>query len=220
MLRCQRRADMESNSLIGNGEWKALISEQYGDLYSVVASAGLRYFETTYAFTTTGAAFIAEPIDMLATVGVDYIANASGQRDSLSELMTTERQYLAGLTGTAQAYSLVDDRLMLYPVPPAGQQYEWLYIAQSPDLTTLADIDCVDLVTPDGEAFLMWGVTVKALAKSESDVQLALAERESARVRLCDWATLRAFNSARRRVIADEPYGPDSGGYLPGDYRR
>lgn len=219
--RCQRRADLENDGHISAAEWLALISEQYGELYALVAETGLRYFEYTSTLTTTGAAYVSEPSDHLATVRIDYLVNGTttGERRALDELMAQEQPRWSGRTASneARAFALVDDRIYLYPTPPSGQSYEILYIPQPPDLSTFASDDCVDVVTPDGEAFLIWGVAVKALAKSESNVQLAIAEREAARERLVAWATMRAFNQPRRR-ISGEFDGPLSG-YDPADWR-
>lgn len=213
VTRCKRRCDKENDLSISDAEWKALISEQYGDLWSTVAETGLRYFETKTTITTDGSTSYAEPTDHYATVGVDFMINTTtGLRRELDEAMAQERVKWSGLTGEARAYSLVDDRLYLYPVPPSGQTYEWLYMQQPTDLANYGDSDVVDVVTPDGEAFLIWGVAVKAHAKGESDPMLAIQEREQARVRLAEWAALRAFTQPRRRVVKwnDEDRGPYS----------
>lgn len=199
--RCQQRCDMETSGLITTAEWKSLVSEQYGDLYSVVADSGYRYFEYLATLTTTGAAYVAEPTDHLATIAVLYVVDASGHRRRLRALSPQERPRWGGRTGTAWFYEFVDDRIYLYPVPPSGQSYELLYIPQPPDLTSYADSDIVDVVAPDGESFLIWGVAVKALAKQGSDVQLAMAEREQARTRLTEWAALREFSEPRRPFL-------------------
>lgn len=220
VTRCQRRADLEGDDHIDSDEWKALISEQYGDLFSVVADSGLRYWEYAEQLTTTGASYVDEPDDHFATVRVDYLADGTttGRRRTLDELMPQEESAWAGhSSGEARAFALVDDRIYLFPTPPAGQVYEIVYIPQPPDLATYADDDIVDVVTPDGEAFLVWGVAVKALNKSESDVRLAIAEREAARERLLEWAAQRAFTQPRRLVAGDFD-GPNSG-YDPSDWR-
>lgn len=203
VTRCQQRCDLEGSGHIANSEWKALISEQYGDLYSVVAETGLRYFESTNTITTTGATSYTAPTDHLGTVLVSRVLDSAGRRRDLVEIQAQERAGWIGISGEAFAYELVGTALILHPTPPSGQTYEILYIPQSPDLSATLDGTNVDLVTPDGEAFLIWGVAVKALAKSESDVQLAIAEREAARARLAEWATLRAFNQPRRRMVVD-----------------
>jgi hypothetical protein len=219
--RCQQRADLENDGHIASAEWKALISEQYGELFNAVSETGLRYFETTATLTTTGATYVAEPEDHFSTLRLDYLVDGTvtGQRRTLDELMSQEQAVWSGHSGSseARAYALVDDRIYLYPTPPSGQLYEILYIPQSPDLSAYADDDVIDVVSPDGEAFLIWGVTVKALAKSESDVRLAIAEREAARERLTAWATMRAF-SQPRRLISGSFDGPLSG-YDPADWR-
>jgi hypothetical protein len=219
--RCQRRADLEGDGHIAPAEWTALISEQYGDLFNVVSESGLRYFEFTATLTTTGAAYVTEPEDHFATLRIDYLVDGTttGQRRTLDELMPQEEAAWSGHGGTAEAraYALVDDRIYLYPTPPTGQLYEILYIPQSPELGLYADDDIVDVVSPDGEAFLIWGVTVKALAKSESDVRLAMSERDAARERLISWATMRALSQPRRRFAGDFD-GPASG-YDAADWR-
>ena len=126
--------------------------------------------------------------------------------------MPFERALWSGKTGSeATRYTMIDDRINLYPTPPAGQVYEMLYIGQPPFLSAFADEDLIDVVVPDGEAFLIWGVCVKALAKSESSVQLAIAEREAARKRLETWSVNRALTQPRRRFTADQ----DDYGFVP-----
>lgn len=197
--RCQRRADKENDDHISESEWKALISEQYGDLFSVVAGTGMRYFESTSTITADGSASYDEPEDVLSVTAVRYVVNTSTneQRD-LQEIMAQETSDWSGLTGEAQVWAHVDDQIHLFPKPSSGS-YIVSYIPQAPDLSEYGDADVVDVVTPDGEAFLIWGVAVKALAKSQHDVSVAMAEREAARVRLTEWAVLKAFNSPRRR---------------------
>ncbi len=85
------------------------------------------------------------------------------------------------------------------------------------NLAAFDDDDIVDVVTPDGEAFLIYGVAVKAHAILESDAQLAMMERDKARERFVDWAIMRSFNSSRHSVI--EPYDEDNGFYDPADWR-
>lgn len=217
ITRCQQRCDLENSSLISTAEWRSLISEQFGDLYSVVAESGLRYFEYETSLTTTGAAYISEPADHLGTVGLDYVYDTTNDlRRELTEIMAQEQARWSGQTGSEPvAYAFVDDRIYLFPTPATGLTLKLRYIPQPPDLTTFASDTCVDVVTPDGEAFLTWGVMVKALAKSEADVSLALSEREAARVRLAEWATLREFNKPRRRQIGGGPF--DSYGDEPYD---
>jgi hypothetical protein len=64
-------------------------------------------------------------------------------------------------------WELVDDTIHLYPTPPSNQLYELRYVPQPPDLSTFADSDVIDVVTPDGDAFLVWGTVVMALSEVE-----------------------------------------------------
>ena len=198
-LRCQRRADKESDPSIGTAEWNALISEQYGDLSSEVEKTGMRYFESKLAIVATGAASYAAPSDHLSTLGV-YRVDASGGLVELEEIMVQERTRWAGRTGDASCYDLVGATLTLYPRPSSGS-YEMVYMPQAPDLSLAPDSTLIDVVTADGEAFLIWGVAVKAKAKSEAGVGLEIKEREEARARLVSWATNRAFTQPRRPIV-------------------
>lgn len=211
--RCQRRADLEGDQHVSTAEWNALISEKYGELYGLVCETGLRYFETTQTITATGADSYTEPTDHLATIGLDLV-DADGTRRGLSELMISERNDYAGSTGEALYFTFVDDQLFLYPNPSSGT-YELTYVPQSPDLSSYADADLVDLVTPDGEAMLIWGVAALARSKSESDVRLHLDREAAAAERLRFWAANRSLTEARHRTpwIADDPYA------VAGDYR-
>ena len=217
VLRAQQRCDMENQGLISSDEWKAILSTAYAELYSIVAETGLRYFETRATLTTPavdGLDGFPEPTDHLSTVGVFHVSSA-GDRTPLFESMAQERHGFPAARGErSRGYAFIDDRLMLYPPPPDGQTYELLYVPQPPDLAGYLDTDLVDVVTPDGEAFLIWSAAVQALAKEESDTSLARAEREAARERVYNWAVLRAMHSSRRVMVDGSPYG-----YEEGDWR-
>ncbi len=202
VTRCQQRADLEGDEHISTAEWKALISEKWGELYALVAGTGLRYFETESTITADGSASYDEPDDHLATIGVDFVIDSAGRRRQLYEVQVLERSAYAGRTGEAFAFSHIDDQIYLHPNPTSGT-YKLLYIPQPPDLSSFADGDEVDVVTPDGESFLIWSVAAMALPKSESDPSAAIGNAESARVRLVEWAAMRSFTQPRRRVAQD-----------------
>jgi len=197
---CKQQPDMEGQESISDGEWARMISTVYGELYGAVADSGMRYFETATTLVADGTNVLSEPSDHLATVGLDYLVTGSstGERRALVEIMAQERNRLSGLSGEARAFSLVDDRILLFPTPPTGHVFELVYIPQPPKLTSFGSGDAVDVVGPDGESFLVWGVTVLAKGKEESDVSLAKQERDAAKARLVEWAAMRAFNEPRR----------------------
>lgn len=223
--RALQQADLETDGAFEDTSIvNAMMSAQYGDLYSVVAGTGLRYFEYSTSFTTTGLSYIGEPIDHLATVDtIERVVDAStGRLRRLSQLMPQERTRWAGRSGHARRWELVDDQINLYPTPPAGDVYVLRYIPQPPDLTSYTDSQVVDVVTPDGEGFMIWGCAVRFLARVRSDVTLALQEREAARARLAEWAAMRSFNEQPHQVVEPDPAdGPYSDGeyWFEGPYR-
>jgi len=201
--RSKRRCDMENDPSIAPDEWADLISEAYGELYTIVFESGLQYFERALQITTTGAQTIGEPVDHLSTVQVAYLVDVANRRYiALRELMAQERTIISGATiasgNFARAFALVDRQIFLYPTPPPGQIYEIRYVPQPPDLNEPAN---VDVVTPDGLSFLIWNVAVMASAKTEVDATLALQRLEAARDRFTESVGLRALNAPRRRIL-------------------
>lgn len=204
VTRCKQRADKENDDSISNAEWKALISESYGELYTAVAETGMQYFEYVATITTDGSDSYDEPDDHLATICLDRVIDAAGRRRTVREIMAQERSRWAGRSsGEALVFAYVDDQIYLYPTPPAGQTYELLYVPQSPDLSLYADADIVDVVCPAGEAFIIWHATIPALNKSESDVRLAMAQADRLLAKAEEWAINKALSQPRRRVIDD-----------------
>lgn len=206
--RCQKRVSMENGGAVNDAdEFAELLSTQYAELYGLVVESGHRYFETSAIVVTDGVDnLFALPQNHLSTIGVDFLiaGTSSGPRRRLREWMVQERNIASGITGPAQGYSLAGQNLALFPRPPSGQSYEHIYIPQPDDLTAYDDEDEIDVVTPDGEAFLIWGVAVQALAKEESDTSVAERREAQARERVIDWAIKRALNEHRRLIVDDD----------------
>ena len=200
VTRAQQRADRENDSSISSTEWKMLVSEQYGEMHGVVADAGFLYnaSEATISLTT-----LALPTDHLATWAVER-EDSAGKRHPLTELQPMDRFRFRGRTGEAHFYIVVGQVVELYPTPSSGT-YKMVYIPQPTDLSAASDSTSVDVVSADGEAFILWGVAVKAKSKSSDDVQVAMMEREAARQRLFAWAVQRSFASPRHaEPVEDE----------------
>lgn len=210
--RCRKRCDKVGDDSLTDADLQAHMSEVYGELYSIVAESGHRYFEYSSTITTTGATSYTEPSDHLGTVRVERVVNTTtGETTPLREIGPQEECYWNGSTGTARVFALVDDQLRLYPVPPSGETYHILYIPQPPDLTTYAGTDVVDVVSPAGEAFLIWGVAAIAKGQTEGDVSLALQQKEKAHETLLEWAVLRSFQVGIPREIASTDDTADYG---------
>lgn len=201
---CQREADAEGDPVISPPEWKRWISQQYATLYSIVVQSGFRYFESAATITATGAASYPLPADHDSTIGIDRVLDGAGRVVSLGELMIAERDRLSAITGDASYYSLVGQSIVFYPNPSSGT-YTHLYVAQSPDISSLGDASNVDVVTGDGEAFLIWSVTVRALGKLRRDPTLAITERAAAEARFTRDVGARALVNPRRRVVVPTP---------------
>lgn len=215
VLRSSRRADKQGDP--HTTEWKALISEKYGELHSVVSEAGWSYFEATQDITANGAASYSLPAALLSLGGVDYVVNAAtGERRALQILMPQERVQWSGSTGTASRFAFTGGSIELWPRPGSGT-YRLTYIPQATDYADSADATELDVVTSDGEAFIIWGVAAMASDKGEADVRFKESKSQEARIRLEKWATNRALHEPRRQIVlpsypgVEVPFDPARG---------
>ena len=216
VTRSKRRANKENDDSIEATEWKAMISELYGELQAVVAESGLRYFETIADIVATGAAAYSLPTDHHATIGINFLVNSAGVLRPLRELMVQERASRAGRTGEAFEYEISGTSIVFYPNPASGT-YKHVYVPQPTDVSAYADGTSIDLVSVFGEKFVIFGAAALAKNKSESDLQFVMVERDKARAELSSWACLRAFNNPRRVIALDDDYGEFP--FDPGDWR-
>lgn len=225
-LRCKQRCDKETDAHIGDPEWNRLISEMYGEVFSVAEGAGMRHFESTQPLSPNGtSATFALPLDHLATIDVEFVYDTvNNRRRRLRRMNVQERTRWMGLQGDARRWEPAGNTIILYPTPAAGSNtYVHTYMPQAPDLSLAPDATQVDLVNAHGEDFLMWGVAVKALAKSEGVTDLAMTERDAARERFTTWCAMRSFNDAPRPYVdtGDEfeewgdPWNPASFAWNP-----
>lgn len=224
VTRCQQLLDLENQTdFASTSLLKGWISTAYAELQSILVASGLRYFESEQSIAaasltadTYGGGYIALPAGYLSTIGVDYVVNATtNERRELDELMVQERGQFSGLAqGEAFAYALIGANLHLFPRPPTGQTYIHVYVPQPTDYSSSADGTSVDVVTPDGEDFLIWRVAVMAKEKEQDDTTTAERNLERARQRLEEWAALRSLNTPRRRIVA-ETVRRDEGDWWP-----
>ncbi len=203
--RARKLADVENDDHLSSAESAECLNEVYGDLYSLGANGADAYWQTTHSFTADGSDSYREPDDHLSTICLEYIDSA-GQRTPLSKLLAQERYLYSGrnesFSDSAEAYSLIDDAIFLYPNPSSGD-YELLYIPQPPDLTTYADSDLIDVINSYGEQFFMYGAAALMKSKSESDVRFFLDRQRRAEEKLVEWAAQRSFHDGPRRYPGD-----------------
>lgn len=206
LLRMMRRANRVGDDSIAPDEQKALLSEQYGVLYERACEGGGRYFETELAVITTGTGAIAEPADQLSLVDtIELVLDPiTGHSARLRRLMPQERSRFSGYTGLPRYFEMVDSQFKLYPKPPSGTSLTLRYIPQPPDFEDLPDSQNIDVITPSGLAFLLWGGAIKVLAKSSSDVTLAKIECDKAEAAFMKWTQDRAFNDPPRTYVEQD----------------
>lgn len=198
--RFKQRCDMVGDDSIDRSEWLSYASEVYGELCTEASlGAASRYFETSTTITADGSVSYDEPADHYATERIVEVLD-DGRERPLRELQPHEEAAYRGRTGIAAGWLHVDDQLFLCPAPASGT-FKWFYIGQPTDLSAYTDADIVDVISPAGESFLVWGVAILAKAKGGKDVQLALAEKERARTRL-------QFESASRNLTDPKTRGP------------
>jgi hypothetical protein len=217
--RVRRLADLEGDLHVSDAEIAQAISEVYGDLYHLVADGADAYFQTTYSIAADGSASYREPDDHMSTV-VFELVETSGDRWPLRRLEAQERHlFNTAQTGDAEAYSLIDNALFLYPKPTSGT-YELLYIPQPPDITSYSGTDLIDVVNIYGEQFLIHGAAAIVLSKSEADLRFHMARQARAEEKLKEWAAQRSFHDPHTQTIGDDVNGPRSSRFGPGGWPR
>jgi hypothetical protein len=215
VTRCRQRARRENDDSISPAEWKSLISELYGEMHAAVVDTGSRYFAQTATIVANGSASYALPSDHRETFEVARVLDSAGTRAPLDEIMFQERDLFIGQTGDAVAYEIEGATIILYPKPSTGS-YAHVYCPQPTDLSAAADATSVDVITSDGLSFLLWGVSVLARDKEESDLIAAIKHRDDAKDRLIAWASKHRSALRNRRPVAPDS---DMTDYDPADWR-
>lgn len=222
VLAAQEDSDTEGQTFL---PWKKWLSRAYARLWTEVAKTGYRYFETAATVTTDGSASsFALPSDHFASTTVTRVVAPDDRRPlrraGAQQQVTWVHQAGAGIGVGSEAYRWchIGTDLWLGPQkPPAGQVYEHRYIPQPTDLSAAADGASVDLVTPDGETFVISAMMTMAIIRMRMDPRDARGERDAAEARVRDYASMRSLHEGHRFHVDDEDGGniPD-----PADWRR
>jgi len=209
--RGRQRCDQENRDILSAAEWQAELSTVWGEFRGIIVESGTRYFESSETFdTVSGQRDYPLPTDYMATIGVDY----DGTDDisyELPELLAQERNlYRTGAGSRPAAYALIGQNIRLYPTPSTVETFTHVYAPQAPDISEATVTDALDVITPDGESFLIWSLALIGGIKEESDQVVTYARQmESARKRLEKWAQNRSLHTPKRRYTSD-----------PADFRR
>lgn len=202
----KQRADLENDTHVSDSEWKALVSEQVGELYELADECGSRIFETTATITATGATSYTLPTDHLSTIRIVPVDSA-GRRiaEPLVEVQVADPCYpFRGTTGTARRFAIRGQAIEFDPIPPTGSYYSHIYVPQPADLSAASDSTSVDCICPSGLTFIVEGIAAKALRKSETDAQPFMVAREAARDAVRTWLMNRSLTTPQRMVPGND----------------
>jgi hypothetical protein len=191
------------------------LSSLVAELYSTLDEGGHRHREERLYFTgadmTAAAdedpdeqgAYITLPPDHMATLGVDW--RSSGWVE-LEELMFQERNTFSAGGRTSVAWEHRNDRIYIFGAPSASEKFRLIYVPQPPMIADDFDEVEIDVFTPAGEQFLIFGAVAELKDKEDEDYRFAVQEREKHRERVHVWAVKRSLHKARRPQFNDEYY--------------
>lgn len=197
----RRRADIPvADDHVTDAEIREWLSAFYAELYDILVSSGLAYFEKTQTYATTSSQSYALPADFYGTLTVVY--SISDTRDE--ELREIHPREIHRVSKVASAYSTryrtVGNQLVLYPPPLAGQTYRLKYIPAPADLTVAAqEVDGVS----GWEDFVVTGAVIYALSKKDRDTSVNERRLRDLRKRITDAVQNREIASALSLVQSD-----------------
>lgn len=213
VTRCRQRAAREGDNQADPTEFKAMISEVYGEIHALVTEKGAWYFRTEATIDLNN---LALPADHLTTIGIDFVLNGSTgpRRPVFGPIPPQLRTYYVGLTAGSEAvvYGIEGASLALYPAPTSGT-YKHLYVPQPTDYSGSADATAIDFINIYGYQFVLWRVTSILQHKGSDSQERAMLEADRAQQQLEYWACQRAITEPSYRVPEDmsAPYCDDVG---------
>lgn len=211
--RAKEAIDAENQRSITDQTWRSWIGTANGTLHGIVASTGYRYFESVQTIVTDGLnSLFALSADHYMSGTVVRVVTEQDRRRliraSAQETALMPRGAGAQVGSEASRWAQIGQSIYLGPYrPPAGQTYEHIYVPQPLDLTDAVDATLVDVVTSDGEAFIINAAAVKGLLKQDKDPRLHRDERDEARANLEAWASTRALLERHVLQGGDDFYG-------------
>jgi hypothetical protein len=193
--RARDRADKQGDH-IDDAEWTRLIDASYCELYELLASSGLNYFEATQSITTDGTATVDCPDDYFQTIGID---RGDGSDGIELDPIDVRQRHKYGSGHEALAYRIVNNTITFYPTPSTGRTYTHLYIPAAASLVDADDDTEIDGVS-GWEELIVVQVAIKALHKEESDTSALERAEQKLLARITEMADLRQASIPRRIV--------------------
>lgn len=214
----KKRSDMENSDLLDSTEWAMNASEVYGELMENVTLGNPRYRETEFEIIADGQADYELPDDFLTVLGVDYCSSPNDRRQ-LRMLQALERNTYSGVSQSeARGFAFLDSKIRLYPTPPAGQKYVMIYAPHPVRLECQGNNYNVDVVAPNGEKFMIYGMAELALIKEESfqAAQYCNAKVGEAKTAIQEWAGEQYIIEAQHPGVSNDYH---NGAYDPAEHR-
>lgn len=229
-LEAQQRTDRVYSDNISTAEWNSMLSKSYKELYDIlVQKYGDDYFvQLPYTYTTTGqvnsqthAQTFPLPDDFYKLLRCEVALNPADPNS-----WVTLRQFSAiqanlwnypnvytfyGITNLR--YRLWGSNLQIVPIASAGQTIRIWYIPRPNQL--INDQDLVDGIS-GYEEYIVADACIKALAKTEEDVSVFMAQKAALLQRIVEAAENR--NVGEPQTVSDSrmrnfAWSDDSGGY-------
>jgi hypothetical protein len=194
------RGDFQLDPHKSDAEIMSWLSAAYGELYDILVSSGLDYYEASEDYTTTGLTdTYTMAADYYGTKRVDYIFSAE-TKWPVREISLRRLHQVSTSGQRAAFYRTVGPNIILYPRPPAGQTYRHLYIPAPAKLTSL--VQTIDGVS-GWEEHLVVGAIIRGKEKSDLDTSSFQIDRQRTEARIQQAAQNRAIASATSLVEED-----------------
>ena len=190
------QADMANSTFIdktdsATGELTIMIQDSIKSLYDMLVRSFEDYFITEIIFNTVSGqrdydfTTDVKALDFYKMVGLDFV-NSAGRVYPLRRFLFRERLELSNMmTGSNQGYNLfyniMGTKIRILPIPSAVFPLTLTYIPNP--VVPSADKDTFDMVQ-GWDTWVIFDCVVKCLMKEESDVQVAMAERQKAEDRI------------------------------------
>lgn len=184
-LECQQRTDRVYSDNISTQEWNSMISQSYKELWDILAQKfGDDYFVASpYTYTTSqNVNMYPLPSDFKALLGAEVALNPADPNSwiTIKQFEFIQRNLLNfpniytfyGITNIR--YRLNGNNLYIVPLPQSGQTLRIWYVPRPNQL--INDTDTVDAIA-GWEEYIVADVCIKALAKTEEDPSVFMAQK-------------------------------------------